>query len=143
MADEKESVFMKHTAESGVSKYKEIVDQFGEVFFDLEKMQAIDLSGIYIIIPSESRLKKKTLAWGFSLAKHCNSKVFIAAKQSKNTDQIIDKISKSMGVEFEMLGEDIENIMEESKKEKNIVILPRDVVEWMKEEKQKGPLLII
>ena len=143
MSEEKEPVFMKHTVENGRSKYKEIMDQFGEVFFDLERMQAIDLSGIYVVIPQESRMKKKTLAWGFSLAKHCNSKVYIAIKQTKQTDQIIDKISKSMGVEFEVLGEEIDKIMEETKKEKNIVILPRDVVKWMKEEKQKGPLMII
>jgi hypothetical protein len=143
MPEEKEPVFMKHTVEQGISEYKEIMDQFGDIFFDLEKIKPIDLSGIYVIIPAASRLKKKTIVWGFSIAKNCNSKVYIAMKRSKAVEENIEKVSKSMNVEFEFLEGDVDELMEDIKKEKNIVVLPRDVIEWMKEEKQTGPRLII
>jgi hypothetical protein len=143
MDEDREPVFMRRTAEKGVSDYKEIMNQFEDVFFDLEKIKAIDLSGIYLIIPPSSRLKKKTIIWGFSIAKHCQSKVYIAVKKAKGIEQEIDKISKTMGVDFEFLEGDIGHIMEDIKKEAVLTVLPRDVIEGMKEEKQEGPLLII
>ena len=138
-----EPVFMKHTVEKGMSDYKEIMGQFEDIFFDLEKIEPLDLSGIYVILPSPTRLKKKSILWAFSVAKHCKSKVYIAVKRTKNIEQELDKVSKTMDVEYELLEGDITKIMEETKKEKNLIVLPRDIVEGMKEEKQEAPMLII
>jgi len=138
-----QSVFMKRTVEKGVSEYKEIVDELEGFFFDLEKMKPIDLSDIYIILPSNSRMKKKCILWGFSIANKCKSKVYIAVKKTEKMKKEIEKLSKAMGVEFEFLEGDIDRITEKVKKERNLVILPRDVIEFMKKEAQKGPLMII
>jgi len=138
-----EPVIMKHTIEKGVSDYEEMKDRFGDLFFDLEKLEPIDLSGIYVILPSTTRLKKKSILWGFSLAKRCKSKIFLAVKKSKLVKEEIEKISKAFGVEYEILEGNISEIMENMKKEKNIVILPRDTIEPLKDEEQEGPMLII
>ncbi len=138
-----EDFFMKRTVEKGVSEYEKIVDGLEEFFFDIEKIKPIDLSGIYIILPPNSRMKKKCILWGFSIADKCKSKVYIAVKKTEKIEREINKLSKIMGVEFEFLDGDIDLITEKVKKEGNLVILPRDIIEPMKEEKYKGPLMVI
>ena len=138
-----EPIIMRHTIEHGVSEYGEMKDQFGDMFFDLEKLAPVDFSGIYIILPHGTHLKKKSVLWGFSLAKKCNSKVFLAVRETKAILEQIDKISKAFGVEYEFLKGDVEKIMEDLKKERNIIVLPRDIIGPLKEEKQEGPMLII
>lgn len=146
MENEKEKdepVIMKHTIEKGVSEYEEMKNRFGDLFFDLEKLEPIDLSGIYVILPKGTRLRKKSVLWAFSLAKKCESKVFLALKKNKTIVEQIEKVSKAFDVEYEFLEGDITDLMEDIKKERNIVILPRDTIEPLKDEEQEGPMLII
>jgi len=137
------SPFLKQTVEKGVSEYEKMIDELEEFFFDLEKIKPIDLTTIYIILPPESRMKKKSLLWGFSIADKCGSKVFIVTKRTEKMEKEIEKLSKAMGVEFEFLEGAIPQLLREIEKESNLVILPRDTVESMKGEKRKNPLLII
>lgn len=128
--------------DSTVSEYKEIVGDLEEFFFDLEKLKPIDLSGIYIILPIGSRIKKRTILWGFSIAKRTNSKVYIATKKSKKLEEQVDKVSKTMNVEYEIVDAtafDMDNI----RQERNMIIMPRDIVPGMEDEKHKGPILVI
>jgi len=141
--EDQEPIIMKHTIEQGVSEYEQVKGQFEDMFLDLEKLEPIDLSGIYVILPPETHLKKKSILWTFSLAKKCNSKVYLSVKKTKLILDQIERISKAFGVEYEFLQGDIEKIMEDMKKERNIVVLPRDIIEPLKDEKQKGPMLII
>jgi len=140
---EDEPVIMKHTIEKGVSEYGEMKNQFGELFFDLEKLKPIDLSGIYVVLPKKSRLKKKSVFWAFNLAKRCNSKVFLAVKKTNYIMKEIEKISKAFDVEYEFLEGEIDDILKNMKDEENMVILPRDIIEPLKDEQQKGPMLVI
>jgi len=144
MEKEESPIFMKHTLEYGMEEYKKVVDQFEDLFFDLEKTEPIDFSEIYMILPVESKLKKKTLLWGFSLAKKCNSKIYIAVKKTPKTEEEVRKLSNVMNVEFEFLDGDIHSILNRIKHDTNIVVLPRDIIEGsIRNEKHKGPLLII
>ena len=128
--------------DSAKSEYEEIVTDLEEFFFDLENIKPIDLSAVYIILPKVSRIKKRTILWGFSIAKKANSKVFIVAKMTKKIEEQIEKVSKVMNVEYSFLDEkafDTDDI----KNERNMIIMPRDVVPGMENEKHKGPMVII
>ncbi|MEM5793388.1 MAG: hypothetical protein QXY45_03490 [Candidatus Aenigmatarchaeota archaeon] len=143
MSDDSTPLIKRHTIEQGVSEYGGIKDQFETMFFELEKIEPLNFGGIYLILPEKTKIKKKSILWAFSLAKKCNSTVFVSMKKNKQLIDEIEKVSKALNVKYEILEDDPKIIMEEVKKENVIVILPRDVVEPLKDEENEGPILII
>ena len=139
---EPEPIFKKYTIEQGEKEYEKLEGKFEEAFAELEKIPQIDFSKIYLILP-ESSEKKKLILWAFSIAKQCNSKVYVVAKKTKSIEQEIDNISKAMNVEFQLITGWIDDIISEIEKEKNIVIMPKEIVEDIKKKELDNPILIV
>ena len=140
--EKKEPIFKKYTIEQGTKEYEKLEEKFTEVFAELEKFPLIDFKRIYLIIP-ENCEAKKLIKWGFSVAKQSNSKVCIAAKKVKSLEGEIDNVSKAMNVEFEFTGEKIEDVIDDAVKEKNIVIIPREIVKLVEKKELDTPFLIV
>ena len=127
--------------ESIDKEYKEELEKFEEIFFELERIKPIDFTAVYILLPAQSKHKKKTLIWGFSLAKKCNSKVFIVTKPTQPMKDVVNRVSKAMDVEYEFVTENVDTIMKEIKKGTNITVIPKDIVKGM--EREQNPIFIV
>jgi hypothetical protein len=140
---ESEPFFKKYTIEQGTQEYEKLEGKFEEAFSEIEKIQPIDFKKIYLILPEGSKLKKKLMLWGFNLAKQCNSKVHLIAKRTKPIEEEISNLSKAMNVEFEFVAGRIDNIMSEIEKERNIVVISREMAEGIEKEESDIPILIV
>ena len=147
MSEEKKEskhILMKSMVEHAMGGYEEEVGKLEEFFFELEKIKPIDFQEVYILLPLQSRRKKKTILWGFSLARRCNSKVYIVTKASKKILEELEKVSKAMDVEFEVLDVKINEILKKIECERNLLVLPKDMVKRIKgEEKHMGPVIMV
>jgi len=133
----------KFSRKEYLEKYMEELDRFESMVFELEKIKPINFEAIYIILPQDSKRKKKTILWGFSLAKRCNSKVFVVCKKTELIQEVVDKVSKSLGVPYDFLAGNIEELIDQIKSTSSIVVLPKDTIPGLKEEKEESPIFVV
>jgi len=142
-AKEKPNI-LKTTVEHAMSEYEEEVEKLEEFFFELEKIKPIDFQEVYIFLPLKSRRKRKALLWGFSLARRCNSRVCVVTEKTKKIEDVLNKVSRAMGVSFEIVSRDVQEVLKKIEPERNIVIIPKDMIEEIKgEEKHRGPVVMV
>jgi len=128
-----------------IEEYEEELEKFEDLFFELEKIKPVDFETIFIILPHDSKRKKKTIIWGFSLAKRCSSKAVIVARVSETVRKIVEDVSKTMNVPYDFLSGNIEDVIEKLKAEsgRSIIVLPKDSIPGLKEEKSENPIFVV